>query len=94
MPRGDGTGPIGAGPMTGRRVPNRNGYTSSEIAKQGFGAGRGMGGFNCRGNRKKFCMTQISNELAMDEKTILENQENILEKQIQQIKERLKNLNG
>jgi len=56
MPRGDGTGPVGAGPMTGRAagfcagygVP---GYTNSVSGRgRGFsGAGRGRGGGWARG---------------------------------------------
>lgn len=47
MPRGDGTGPMGQGPMTGRRAGfcagyGRPGYTNN-IYGRGFGFGRGFG---------------------------------------------------
>ena len=46
MPRGDRTGPMGAGPMTGRRAgwcanPNRPGYINRPV---GFGLGFGNRG--------------------------------------------------
>ncbi len=49
MPRGDGTGPGGMGPMTGRRLGFCAGYDSPGYTKGvprgggGFGAGRGRG---------------------------------------------------
>ena len=52
MPRGDGTGPAGEGPMTGRRLGycagnDRPGYTEAE---RGFaGGGRFRSGFSRRG---------------------------------------------
>ncbi|NYT11869.1 MAG: DUF5320 domain-containing protein [Methanomassiliicoccales archaeon] len=56
MPRGDGTGPMGAGPMTGRRAGLCVGYPMPGFAnpevprmgmgwgrRRGFGRGRGLG---------------------------------------------------
>ncbi len=48
MPRGDGTGPMGQGPLTGRRAGycagrGTPGYTTSPGAGRGFGSGRGFG---------------------------------------------------
>lgn len=47
MPRGDGTGPQGMGPMTGRAAGYCAGYNApghaNPVAGRGFGAGRGMG---------------------------------------------------
>ena len=44
MPRGDGTGPQGMGPMTGRAAGYCAGYNApgyaNPIAGRGFGAGR------------------------------------------------------
>lgn len=57
MPRGDGTGPAGAGPMSGRaagycagfQVP---GFTNPiPVAGAGFGRGRGFGGRGGGGGR-------------------------------------------
>ena len=44
MPRGDRTGPMGAGPMTGRAAGFCAGYAAPGFAGGGFGRGRGMGG--------------------------------------------------
>ncbi len=41
MPRGDRTGPLGSGPMTGRRMGN---CAENENANAGFGFGRGFFG--------------------------------------------------
>ncbi len=47
MPRGDGTGPMGMGPMTGRAAGFCAGYlapgTMNPIPGRGFGFGRGRG---------------------------------------------------
>ena len=48
MPRGDGTGPMGGGPMTGRAAGYCAGYDAPGYANpgpgRGFGMGRGGGG--------------------------------------------------
>ncbi|RJP22143.1 MAG: hypothetical protein C4520_08710 [Candidatus Abyssobacteria bacterium SURF_5] len=50
MPRGDGTGPMGAGPMTGRAAGYCAGYGVPGSMNPAFpGAGRGRGGFWGRG---------------------------------------------
>jgi len=62
MPRGDGTGPGGMGPMTGRGMGfcagyNTPGYTNPGFGRgMGFGAGRGFGGGG-RGRRNWFYAT-------------------------------------
>ena len=45
MPRGDRTGPMGAGPMTGRAMGYCSGYSvpGFSYAGPGYGYGRGMG---------------------------------------------------
>jgi len=43
MPRGDGTGPAGLGPMTGRRLGYCAGYNQPGFMTSGFGWGRGWG---------------------------------------------------
>lgn len=100
MPRGDGTGPMGMGSMTGRGAGNCVGYASPKFADRGVGFGRGMGGG--RGLRRMFCATGMPGWArngynpampigqVMDEKAALKNEEGFLEKQIQQVKERLK----
>jgi len=42
MPRGDGTGPMGMGPMTGRAAGYCAGYGVPGYANPGFGRGMGM----------------------------------------------------
>jgi hypothetical protein len=43
MPRGDGTGPRGMGPMSGRASGYCAGYGRPGFANSGFGRGRGLG---------------------------------------------------
>lgn len=58
MPRGDGTGPMGMGAMTGRRAGYCAGFGMPGYANRGFGAGFGRGrGFGMgfgRGWRNRF----------------------------------------
>ena len=42
MPRGDGTGPAGQGPMTGRRMGFCAGFNTPGFMSGGFGRGRGF----------------------------------------------------
>ena len=42
MPRGDGTGPMGMGPMTGRAMGYCAGYSTPGYMNSGAGFGRGM----------------------------------------------------
>ncbi len=54
MPRGDGTGPMGLGPMTGRAAGFCAGYSMPGYANPGFGRGyfgRGRGFFGRGGGR-------------------------------------------
>jgi hypothetical protein len=100
MPGRDGTGPMGMGPMTGRGAGNCAGYAATEFANRGVGFGRGMGGGG--GFRRMFCLTGLpgwarngykqvmSGGQVVDEKAVLRNQEDFLEKQLQQVKNRLK----
>ncbi len=45
MPRGDRSGPGGAGPMTGRGLGYCAGYPAPGYAADGYGYGRGAGGY-------------------------------------------------
>lgn len=49
MPRGDGTGPMGAGPMTGRAAGLCSGYPTPGYMQPGGGRGW-FGGFRGRGD--------------------------------------------
>ena len=63
MPRGDGTGPMGMGPMTGRGVGFCAGFGVPGFANRGlgFGFGRGRGGRGGgRGRRNMFYATGLT----------------------------------
>jgi len=56
MPKQDGTGPNGAGPMTGRALgkcngsKNNQGITNCKPCGKNLGRGRGRRGFNSQAN--------------------------------------------
>jgi len=65
MPGGDGTGPGGFGPMTGRAAGYCAGYSvpgfANPVFGRGFGAGRGRGGGGGgRGWRNQFYATGLT----------------------------------
>lgn len=94
MPRRDGTGPMGMGPMTGRGA----GLCYNNAYAMRF-QNRAVGGYGCqRGYRRQFNETGIPGYLRnslsgnipeMDEKTYLTNQEIVLSNQLKLVKERL-----
>lgn len=104
MPRGDRTGPMGMGPMTGRRAGFCSGFEIPGFA--GFwGFGGGFGGGRGRGFRRMFYATGAPGwaryddptyagaaAAGYDQKTILSNQAEYLENQLQEIKKRLSDL--
>jgi Family of unknown function (DUF5320) len=64
MPRGDGTGPMGMGPMTGRRGGycagyDMPGYANPAFGRGYFGRGMGRGGGRGRGFRHWFYATGL-----------------------------------
>jgi hypothetical protein len=63
MPAGDGTGPSGMGPMTGRGAGYCAGYGTPGYANPmpgwGFGRGRGRGGGGRRGWRNMYYATGL-----------------------------------
>ncbi|MBN1796666.1 MAG: DUF5320 domain-containing protein [Sedimentisphaerales bacterium] len=59
MPGGDGTGPGGMGPMTGRAAGYCAGYSVPGYANPFFGRGRGMGRGGGRGRRNWFYATGL-----------------------------------
>ena len=97
MPRGDGTGPMGMGPVTGRGAGFCAGFTAPGHANSAGGFGRG------RGFRRMFCATGLprwvhcgnQNEKGAyfasdaDEKEFLKNQAKFLESRLDSIKKRL-----
>lgn len=56
MPFGDGTGPVGAGPATGRGMGFCRGYNTPGYASAGWGMGRGAFGRG-RGWRNRYYAT-------------------------------------
>lgn len=101
MPRGNGTGPMGMGPMTGRRAGYCSGFAVPGYANPDrFAGGLGYG----RGFRRRFCATGVprcgysaeaggAGEAPFDEKAFLTRQAGVLEARLQQVKERLSSLN-
>lgn len=108
MPRRDGTGPMGMGRMTRRGAGRCAGYATPDYANPtefaggfgcGFGRGRGFGrmlhatGMPGRArNRNGYYAYAGANRGTADERSFLNNQAELLEKQLQQIKKRLSHL--
>ena len=106
MPRGNGTGPMGAGPMTGRGTGYCAGFATPGFANQagygGLGRGMGMGrgarvggrgmGFGFR-NRFYAPETMQAQPINADqEKDYLANEAKALENDLEAIKKRLDEL--
>lgn len=109
MPRGDGTGPMGMGPMTGRGAGLCAGlyagfaalrYINPKIGYgMGFGRGRGFGRmsyFTGMPGWESLGNTAYSGAYnpPVDEKEYLSNQAELLKSQLQQVDKRLKEING
>jgi hypothetical protein len=80
---------MGMGPMTGRGTGNCN----NTLYRGGSGRGmfgNGMGGG--RGQRRMFCVASAMDGQSPTEEAVLKNQEEFLEKKLQQVKARIKNL--
>jgi hypothetical protein len=102
MPGGDGTGPIGQGPMTGRAFGFCAEYPNSGYSRPvyGLGYGRGWGrgiGRGYWGRGRRFWYREIG-EIPLikssteEEKVCLENLVKNLEDELKAVTERLKNL--
>lgn len=109
MPRGDGTGPRGMGPMTGRGAGFCAGFVAPGYINPGmnYGMGYGMGYGRGRGFRRQLYYTGVpawdptgysaysgAFKPSEDEKEYLSSQVEVLENQLQQVKKRLKDING
>ena len=94
MPRRDGTGPMGAGSMTGRGL----GFcTGANAVKYGAGLGIGLGlGLACRrgfgrgrGFGKGFAVDQTSSksqkELLSEQKALLKDRLEVIDKQLENL---------
>ena len=88
MPRRDGTGPMGAGSMTGRGLGS---CTGANAVKYGAGLGLGLGlGLTCRrGFRRGFAVNQNSyktqKELLQEQKDVLKNRLDVIDKQLENL---------
>ena len=108
MPRGDRTGPMGMGRMTGRGAGYCAGFAVPGYANpMGYAGGFGYGFGRGRGFRRMFNATGWPgwacygygypayvgvDEATPDEKEFLSNQAEYLERQLQQVKKRLSSL--
>jgi hypothetical protein len=108
MPRGDGTGPMGMGPMTGRGAGFCAGATAPGFTSAGFGFGRGRGrgrgfgrmynpgwqaGYVPYGYRPPVApAAPAAGPYGVDEKEALQRQAQFLEEQLNEIKDRLSKL--
>ncbi|MCD6367449.1 MAG: DUF5320 domain-containing protein [Candidatus Aenigmarchaeota archaeon] len=101
MPGGDGTGPMGMGPRTGRGLGYCSGYNSPGYTKgfpMGAGFGRGFRGRRWFGFGRFWPrITSVINPFSRlsrdDEVKILEDEKRALEEEIRAIKEELENIN-
>ena len=94
MPGGDGTGPAGQGPMTGRRRGYCAGFNMPGFMNPGFGRGLGRGfgrgfGFGA-GFFQPVMQPQTITEA--EEKEILQEELKALKQEIDEIQKRLKEL--
>lgn len=80
MPKRDGSGPIGRGPLSGRGM----GFCRNAETYNGYGLGMRMG----RGNGR--CLFYKNN--FENEKTLLEEQKSILEGHLKTVQERLNDI--
>jgi len=99
MPREDGTGPMGMGPMTGWGAGRCGGFTPPGFAGRG-GFARGLG----RGCHRAFMAGRPgwgrygnaayngANEAGYDEKAFLRNRAELLENELSEMKKRLESL--
>ncbi len=89
MPRGDGTGPMGMGPMTGGGF----GYCTGVNNNQNFGFGRGMGNGYGRGMGRGFnAQFRVNNNFAplqQDQLSLLKNQKTMLENTLNSVKDKI-----
>ena len=99
MPRGDKTGPQGAGPMTGRRLGlcvgnDRPGFDTGSRSfghgyGQGFGRGNGWRGQMGYGQRHAYGRFSDDEVQGVSKKTLLENDVRVLREQLASIEKQL-----
>ena len=91
MPGMDATGPIGEGPLTGRRL----GRCARGLGRTGQGFGRGMGMGRRAGNMSRGLLNRAPAPITPnEEKEILRQDAKELELELTDIKKRLQELEG
>lgn len=90
MPRGDGTGPMSLGPITGRGIGYCAGLTALPMCKHGF-RGRYYSAGMLKWTRFGYMGTSGLDEQIPDERESLNKQVEFLENQLQHLKKRLEN---
>ena len=93
MPQGDGTGPAGQGPMTGRGMGFCTGFNVPGFMNPGFGRGFGRG----RGRGFRFSQpVQFQPQVITQEqeKQMLQEELKALEQETKEIQQRLKEMKG
>ncbi len=87
MPRGDRTGPMGNGPMTGRRMGNcvEDGGAGTGFFSRGFGFNRGHG----QGSGRNAGWFSGFGNSGVSEKTTLENGIRVLKDQLYSLEQQL-----
>ena len=91
MPQGNGTGPAGQGPITGRGMGYCAGYNVPGFVNSGFRRGMGQGrGFARRARAaQQFQPTVITEE---QEKQFLKQELTVLKEEMKEIEKRLKGI--
>ncbi len=94
MPRGDGTGPMGMGPMTGWGRGTCPGYTSDGYGMgRNYGCGRGYPRAYAPGAAGYGPRWNYGQNLSVEEeRRLLKNRAEFLEEELSQIKKRLSGL--
>lgn len=92
MPRGNGTGPMGAGSMTGRGLGPCADANAANIGG-GFGQGMGMGLGRRRGFGRGFGRgIGLNQDSSKTQKEVLQEQKDILKSRLDVIDKQLENL--
>lgn len=98
MPAGDRTGPLGHGPLTGRRMGycsgnEQTGYTIGAFGRglaRGFRGGqKGRGGFS---RFRNFGFAQNSDDSEQNRKRVLENELEFLKNQVRELESEIEKL--
>ena len=89
MPRRDGTGPMGAGSMTGRGLGSCTGTNAVKYGA-GFGLGLGLGlacrrGFGRGFGRGNQNTSKTRKELLQEQKNVLKSQLDVIDKQLENL---------